>query len=150
MSRAFQKKKKGKKKEKNQNNSRLIKCAVVDNSPASSGSSSRIEFNFCTVIVILCSLAALLAVPSPASVILLGLGLVSALLMKCMSVDRRNSASWSGANTTKADKNGTTAGRAKRSAASVTPSERRSGRGCEGWRALLHADAQPPDPHCRG
>ena len=108
MSRAFQKKKKGKKKkEKNQNNSRLIKCAVVDNSPASSGSSSRIEFNFCTVIVILCSLAALLAVPSPASVILLGLGLVSALLMKCMSVDRRNSASWSGANTTKADKNGT-------------------------------------------
>jgi hypothetical protein len=108
MSRAFQKKKKGKKKkENNQNNSRLIKCAVVDNSPASSGSSSRIEFNFCTVIVILCSLAALLAVPSPASVILLGLGLVSALLMKCMSVDCRKGASWSGANTSKADDNGT-------------------------------------------
>ena len=107
MSRSFQKKKKGKKeKEKNQNNSRLIKCAVVDNSTtSSSSSSSRIEFNFCTVIVILDSLAALLAVQ--ASVVLLGLGLVSSLLMKCMSVDRRNSASWSGANTTKADKNGT-------------------------------------------
>ena len=100
------KKKKGKKeKEKNQNNSRLIKCAVVDNSPASSGSSSRIEFNFCTVIVILDSLAALLAVQ--ASVVLLGLGLVSSLLMKCMSVDCRKGASWSGANTSKADDNGT-------------------------------------------
>ena len=110
MSRAFQKKKKGKKeKEKNQNNSRLIKDAVVDNSTitSNSSSSSRIEFNFCTVIVILCSLAALLAVPSPASVILLGLGLVSALLMKCMSVDCRKGASWSGANTSKADDNGT-------------------------------------------
>ena len=109
MSRAFQKKKKGKKKkEKNQNNSRLIKCAVVDNFTASSSSSSsRIECNFCTVIVIMCSLAALLAVPSPASVILLGLGLVSALLMKCMSVDCRKGASWSGANTSKADDNGT-------------------------------------------
>ena len=108
MSRAFQKKKKGKKKkEKNQNNSRLSKGAVVDDSTASSGSSNRIEFNFCTVVVILCSLAALLAVPSPASVILLGLGLVSVLLMKCMSVDCRKGASWSGANTSKADDNGT-------------------------------------------
>ena len=108
MARAFQKKKKGKKKkEKNQNNSRLIKCAVVDDSTASSGSSNRIEFNFCTVVVILCSLAALLAVPSPASVILLGLGLVSALRMKCMSVDCRKGASWSGANTSNADDNGT-------------------------------------------
>ena len=108
MSKAFQKNKKGKKKQKKlKRNSRLIKDAVVGNSTITSSSSSRIEFNFCTIIVILCSLAALLAVLSPASVILLGLGFVSSLLMMYMSVDCRKVASWSGANTTKADKNGT-------------------------------------------
>ena len=41
------------------------------------------------------------------TVLALVAGLIAALRMKYMSADRRNGASWSGANTTKADKNGT-------------------------------------------